>query len=288
MKLGLFSPQYPSSPVSVDSNPGDYHYSYTRHHRLTTPFIIAHRGGAALAPENTIQGWEYVRKMYGPDVFELDVRVSRDGHLVVIHDRKVDRTTNGQGKVSELPLGFIKLLDAGYRFSTDEGKSYPWRGKGVRIPTLVEILDAFPRDRFNIEIKKVVPGIELQLAAIIGERNLTEQVLVLSRDADMLIRLRHLDPRIETAAVISEKTIIARVAVPSMKPIIKRLIRRAHSRGVRVEVWTVNDRETIRMLLEMGVDGIVTDYPDLASRVFHKMGLRSMSALRPILHRVSV
>ena len=253
----------------------DFHFSLAERRRGMRPLIIAHRGGAALAPENTIEGYRYVKSHWAPDVYELDVRISADGHPVVIHDKRVDRTTNGIGKVSELPLSHMKILDAGYWFTNDGGFSYPWRSKGVRIPALTEVLDAFPHDHFNIEVKKSVPGIELQLACIVGERDLTEQVLVLSRDTDMLARLSHLDPRIQTASVFSEKTIIARVANPALSPIVRSLVRRGRRRGIQLEVWTVNDPSTMALLLESGVDGLVTDYPDVALEVFRKLGLRA-------------
>lgn len=228
-----------------------------------------------------MEGWGYVRHRYRPDVFELDVRVSADNHPVVIHDRKVDRTTNGTGKVSETPLSHLKALDAAYNFTTDGGSTYPWRGKGVKVPTLTEVLDNFRHDHFNIEIKKTPPGLALQLADLIAVRRMWNQVLVLARDADWLDRLRHVDRRIPVAKVFSEKSLIARMATPAFEPLVKSLIKRAKRKGIQLEVWTVNDRGTMRLLLELGVDGLVTDRPDTALEVFREMGIERVER-RPI------
>lgn len=121
---------------------------------------IAHRGGAGLSPENTIYAFSRAVNTFGADVIEMDVWSSRDGHLVVFHDRIVDRTTNGSGKITSMPLSEIKRLDAAFNFTTDGGLTYPMRGRGITVPTLREVFEALPGVRMNIEIQQVWPPVE--------------------------------------------------------------------------------------------------------------------------------
>ncbi|MEJ2679856.1 MAG: glycerophosphodiester phosphodiesterase family protein, partial [Gemmatimonadota bacterium] len=115
------------------------------------PLLIAHRGGAGLAPENTMAAFRQAVDRWPVDMMELDVHATADGHCVVIHDPTVDRTTNGQGVVAALSLAELQTLDAGYRFELDGEQ--PFRDRGVRIPTLDEVLDALPDMRLTIEVK---------------------------------------------------------------------------------------------------------------------------------------
>jgi hypothetical protein len=115
--------------------------------------IFAHRAGAQVVPENTIEGWKESKALYNPDVWELDVHLTADDSLIVIHDETVDRTTNGSGNVRDMTFDELRKLDAGFWFTPDSGLTFPWRNKGVKIPTMAEVFDSFPDDRFNIEIK---------------------------------------------------------------------------------------------------------------------------------------
>lgn len=110
---------------------------------IKRPLVFAHRGGGGLIPENTLEAFVYSARM-GVDVLELDVHATKDGALVVLHDASVDRTTDGRGRVNELTLDEIKKLDAGYLFSADGNQTFPFRGRGVTVPTLSEIFDALP------------------------------------------------------------------------------------------------------------------------------------------------
>src|SRR3712207_1049608 len=123
------------------------------------PVNLAHRGASALAPENTIEAFRLAVET-GAGGLELDVHMTRDGHIVVIHDATVDRTTNGSGAVSEMTLHDLRGFDAGYHFSPDGGPSRPYRGRSVRVPTLGEVLEEFPEVAVNIEIKAPTPGID--------------------------------------------------------------------------------------------------------------------------------
>src|SRR5829696_2712479 len=121
------------------------------------PVNLAHRGASSLAPENTIEAFRLALEA-GAGGLELDVHMTSDGHIVVIHDATVDRTTNGTGAVSEMTLHELRRLDAGHNFSPDGGPTRPYRGRGVRVPTLGEVLREFPGVAVNIEIKAGTPG----------------------------------------------------------------------------------------------------------------------------------
>ncbi|HEX2188056.1 MAG TPA: glycerophosphodiester phosphodiesterase family protein, partial [Longimicrobiaceae bacterium] len=117
------------------------------------PLLIAHRGGSALAPENTLEAFRRALEWWRADLLEIDVQPTADGEAVVIHDATVDRTTDGAGPVAELRLAELRRLDAGYRFTPDGGLTFPFRGRGVGLATLEETLRAFPEARVNVEVK---------------------------------------------------------------------------------------------------------------------------------------
>ncbi len=246
------------------------------------PLVIAHRGGAGLAPENTMPAFLNAYRM-GVDVLEMDVHLTKDGHLVVIHDSTVDRTTNGHGKVRDMTLAEIKSLDAGYRFTKDGGKTFPFRGKGITIPTLDEVMSAFPDARLNIEIKPDDEAAADKLAALVKAHHAENRVLVLSFHSKPLARFRYLMPNVATAASKSEiklfwlmdKLYMWRIFRPKPDALqiplkwgkyriySPGLVRDAHKMGMQVHVWTVDDQQEMKRLIGQGVDGIITNRPDL-------------------------
>lgn len=243
--------------------------------------VFAHRGGGGLFPENTLEAFKYSADM-GVDVLELDVHSTLDGKLVVLHDRTIDRTTNGQGNVKDLTLDELKKLDAGYKFTTDGGQTFPFRGKGITVPTLEEILAAFPSMTFNIEPKQQTPSITKPLCAILREKNATGNVIVGSFRQEVLDEFRRECAEVATSASPSEvsrflayyKTGIASSYAPPMQAlqvpenvgylnvVSKDFVETAHKLNLKVHVWTINKPEDMQRLLDMGVDGIMTDYPD--------------------------
>jgi glycerophosphoryl diester phosphodiesterase len=255
---------------------------------LETPYPLnmAHRGGAALAPENTMLAFQNALAL-GADVLELDVRASRDGELVVIHDETVDRTTDGSGKVAEMTLAQLQALDAGYHYSPDNGYSFPYRGRGLKIPTLREVLTAFPEARVNIEIKQTTPPIEEAVAQLIEEMEAQDRVLVVSSDDGVIKRFRRRMPDVATGASTGEiqsfyllqrlrlsafyRPVANALQVPDrsgeIQLITPRFVAAAHAQGMKVYVWTINTPDRMRELLQMGVDGIITDRPDLLHQV---------------------
>lgn len=245
------------------------------------PLVFAHRGGGGLFPENTLEAFKYSADM-GVDVLELDVHSTSDGKLVVLHDRTIDRTTNGQGNVKDLTLEDLKRLDAGYKFTTDGGQTFPFRGKGITVPTLEEVLSAFPATTFNIEPKQQTPSITKSLCAILREKNATGRVIVGSFRQEVLDEFRAECSEVATSASPSEasrflayyKTGIAASYAPPMQAlqvpenlgylnvVSKDFVEAAHKLNLKVHVWTINKPEDMQRLLDIGVDGIMTDYPD--------------------------
>ena len=243
--------------------------------------VMAHRGGGGLMPENTLASFGHAIEM-GADILETDIHTTRDGELVLIHDPYVDRVSDGDGLVSDFTLADLKKLDAGYLWSPDDGKSYPFRGKGLTIPTLAETLEAFPHIWVNIDIKSEDPAAALQLTQFIRAHGVAERMMVGSFWPPVLKAFRVACPEVQTSAhpreimrflVLHKLFLTALFRTPAnvlqipdvhkgFTVVTPRLIRAAHRRGLAVHVWTIDEPETMRNLIEWGVDAIITDYPD--------------------------
>ena len=253
-----------------------------------TPFLhFAHQGGALLAPENTLPAFD-LGATYAPDALELDIQMTRDGQIVVIHDPTVDRTTDGHGAVSGFTLAQLQQLDAGYHFTPDHGQTYPYRGQGVSIPTLRAVFERYPALLINIDLKEWVPGKEQRLWQTILEARAAERVIVGSFSCDSLRRLRQIAgaavatsacPREVLAFVLSHRVRATALLHPpyralqvpevhaGIRIVSPSSIKAAHRLGVQVHVWTVNERADMERLLDWGVDGIMTDRPDVLAAV---------------------
>jgi glycerophosphoryl diester phosphodiesterase len=251
------------------------------------PLFFAHRGGSALAPENTLVGFEKGLS-YGADALELDVHPTREGEIVVFHDDTLDRTTDGSGRVSGFTLDDLRQFDAGYRFTPDAGATYPYRGQGVTIPTLAEVYERFPAVRVNIEIKEDRPGVEKQLWRVIQAAHAEDRSLVAGFLAAPLLRFRAVSQgRVATSGSMTEVRAFVLAAyaratrllrptydavqvpetyrgVPVVTPT---TVRAAHQLGLAVHVWTVDDRASMERLLGYGVDGLMSDRPDILAQV---------------------
>jgi glycerophosphoryl diester phosphodiesterase len=252
------------------------------------PIAFIHRGGAAVVPEDTVLGFREGLK-YGDAVIECDVHSTLDGELVVMHDETVDRTTNGTGRINELSYAEIQQLDAGYDFTSDNGSTFPWRGKGVTVPTLDQIYTEFPDRPVNIEIKKGDhPGIEERVAAAIEAAGAQSRTLVVSQSRSTMQRFREVsNHQVATASskiellgywLLSLLHLTWLIDPPFQAlqppenykgiPIVTRsFVRAAHRQGLRVDVWTIDDEADMRRLLGYGVDGIMTDRPDVLARI---------------------
>lgn len=252
-----------------------------------TPLLIAHRGGCVLAPENTLTAFRSAAVIWGADMIELDVQATADGHCVVIHDDTVDRTTEGSGEVAALTLAEVQALDAGYRFTRDAGSTYPFRARGVRIPTIEQVLEALPNMRFTVEVKAAAAQAPLFAAverlgahhrvvvAAMYERDRTQFAVypgptsasfeALKRFYRMhRLRLGRFFGLRADAVHVPEEWQGRRLVTP-------RFVRDLKAHGIPVIVWTVNDGTIMRRLLQWGVGGIVTDRLDILGGLLHEL-----------------
>jgi glycerophosphoryl diester phosphodiesterase len=254
------------------------------------PVNLAHRGASALAPENTIEAFQLAIEE-GAGGLELDVHMTRDRQIVVIHDATVDRTTNGSGAVSEMSLDELRGFDAGHNFSPDGGPTRPYRGRGVRVPTFEEVLEEFPGVPVNIEIKAGTPGIEEMVLGVLREADALGRALVVSTPHAIVKRFRKVSGgHVSTGAsrweigvfYFASRLLLERLIRPAYDalqvpprhrgiPVVTpRFIRAAHARGVRVDVWTINQADEMRRLLDLGVDVIMTDRPGTLAGVLDR------------------
>lgn len=268
----------PRLPLGGGSRPG---------HRYLAgaPLLIAHRGGSALAPENTLAAFRRAIHWWRADLLELDVHPTRDGDCVVIHDPTVDRTTDGRGQVAGFTVAQLRGLDAGYRFTPDGGATFPFRGRGVRIPTLREVLQALPDARVNVEIKDTRAQAAVQRT--VRELRAEHRVLIAAGDARNR-SLFHDYPGATSAGAqelyafyalhLSHTTRLYRPPVDAFQMpernggrqvLTPRLVREAHAHNVAIHVWTVDEEADMHRLLDWGVDGIISDRPDRLARVLH-------------------
>lgn len=241
--------------------------------------IMAHRGYDSAAPENTMTSF---RKAYqaGANMIELDVHFSKDGQLVVMHDTTLDRTTNGKGLVKDKTLEELKQLDAGTKFS----KVFA----GEKIPTLDEVL-AFAKDKIsvNIEIKSEAvtentppagTGIEEKVVNTVKKYDMEEYVMVSAFKGKALKRIKTFSPKISTGLLMVSNglfrsqveyvsTIKADAVHEFSKFLSKQDIEKSHKYNIKENVWTVNSPNLMLQLINKGVDGLITDRPDLALRV---------------------
>jgi glycerophosphoryl diester phosphodiesterase len=250
------------------------------------PRKFAHRGASGTHPENTMEAFRAGHDL-GAEAFELDVHRSADGHIIVFHDDVLGRTTDGSGSIRDRPLADLERVDAGFRFSPDGGRSFPFRGSGVRIPAFREVLEAFPETPIIVEIKQDSPPLEEDLARLLRETDSGERCLVFSLEQAPLMRYRELEPEQPTGFGPDDVSDFLRrlgsdswngyrppavaFAVPTRwhgTQIVSRpFIDAAHGFGCEVYVWTVNDPREMEALLDLGVDGLITDFPERLSRL---------------------
>lgn len=257
------------------------------------PLVIAHQGGDRLWPGNTMYAFERAVDI-GTDVLEMDAHITKDGQIVLMHDEEVDRTTDGTGLVEELTLSELRQLDAAYTWSEDEGRTFPYRGQGMRVPTLEELFQRFPEMRYLIEIKLTQDPIDQPLCDLIRRRDMQDQVMIASFHDEAMQGFRETCPEVATSAsrgevtrfVLLGKAFLSGFIAPQYQAIqppydprqsmnipimTERFIREAHAKNIRVEPWTVDDPELMKQYIEWGVDGIITDRPDLMIQVLEEM-----------------
>jgi glycerophosphoryl diester phosphodiesterase len=261
------------------------------------PLLIAHRGGSGLAPENTLTAFRQALEWWRADVLELDVRPTRDGEVVVFHDPTLERTTDGQGGVSIWSLAALRTLDAGCRFTPDGGASFPYRGRGVTIPTLAEVLEAFPDARVNVEIKD--GRAQERVWEVVRDARAAHRVLIAAERRRNRTRFAGYPGAVSASAedlwafYLHHRLRSVALHVPrvdafqmperhgSRQVLGPRFVAEAHALNLAVHVWTVDDEADMRRLLDWGVDGVITDRPDRLVRVLHERTGRPLPAGPP-------
>jgi len=249
--------------------------------------IFAHRGASREAPENTLLAFQIALRQ-GADVIETDVHWTKDRELVICHDARIDAVSDGTGAIADMTYGELLRYDFGYRFTRDGGRTYPYRGCGIRMATLREALRAFPGAHFNVDLKPKCPHVGLFLRMLEEEDSL-ERVTLASFHHRTLVEARARCPRLRTSASpleVARLSAMARVGwafggraripfqavqVPlrqyGVRVVTPRFIEFAHRLGLEVDVWTVDDPNVMRGLIRQGVDGIVTNSPQILQKL---------------------
>lgn len=249
------------------------------------PVRFAHRGSRVLWPENTAEAFQGAIDL-GYKYIETDVRITRDGVVVAFHDATLERTTNGAGAVSSWDLADLQRLDAAWWF--DEANGYPLRGTGVRVRPLAELFEAWPDAYFNIDLKGA--GLEWPVADVIKRHGRENSTLIGSFVDHRIAKFRRITrgsvavsagPSAALAMVAASRlgrTVRRPVAAYQLPfnyrsvPVDGRLVAAVHNAGAQLHTWTVNERADMHRLLDLGVDGIVSDRPDVLNEVLRERG----------------
>lgn len=266
------------------------------------PLVIGHRGAAGEVPENTLDSFRHALAT-GAHVLESDVHITRDGVAVLCHDAEVDRTTEGRGAIVDYELRALQQLDAGHRFAGAGDRPWPYRGRGLRIPTLQEAFEALPEARFNLELKDERPDLVDACVSLVAELERADRTLLTAaQDATMKLLREAIATRrlpVAVGACTGEVVAFVRAALDGSDPppgpmalqipdafagrplVTSDLIEVAHRHHVHVHVWTINEPGEMRRLLDLGVDGIVTDFPGrLAGLIAERPPLADRSGAR--------
>ena len=262
---------------------------------VPTPSVIGHRGACGELPENTIPAFG-LAVTHGAVVLETDVHLSRDGHLVLIHDDELERTTNGTGLVRDHTLAELRALDAGYQFDPAGDGSFPFRSRGIQIPTLEEALEAFPRLHFNVEVKEHIPALIEGTVAAIAKLGREEDVLLAAAEDpimhDLRAHVRACGAHPAIGASAGDVIGFVRSALDGTAPppgpmalqvppefggralVTREFVAHAHAHGLFVHVWTINAPAEIERLIDLGVDGVMSDFPERVAKVVAQRAAR--------------
>lgn len=230
--------------------------------------IFAHRGASGYAPENTLEAFRLAKEM-GADGIELDVHLSKDGEVVVIHDETLDRTSNGHGKLRDYTLAELKKFSVHNRME---------KYKGVQIPTLKEVLDLVKDSsmKVNIELKTGIywyEGIEEKTMDIVKTMGMEDRVIYSSFNHYSIQKVLEQNSHAETAYLFSDVILnvekyAKETGVKGLHPAVYHLkmadfLETYLKSGLKVRVWTVNNKEDIKMFMDAGVNAVITNYPDI-------------------------
>jgi glycerophosphoryl diester phosphodiesterase len=274
----IFRPDAPSTSYYAD---------------VSRPLVIAHQGGDGIWPGDTMYAFEKAVEI-GADVLEMDAHITKEAQIVLMHDETVDGTTDGTGPIEDLTIAELRQLDAAYRWTNDAGRTFPYRGQGIHVPALEEVFRKFPQMRYVIEIKLTENPIDIPLCGLIRQYDMQDKVMVASFHDEAMQNFRETCPEVATSAsrtevrnfVLLGKVFLSGFIAPryqSIQPpydpaeslnipiMTQRFIREAHAKNIKVEPWTVDDPKLMRQYIEWGVDGIITDRPDLMIEVLREM-----------------
>ena len=254
---------------------------------MPRPLVYAHRGGAKLRPENTLASFDNGLAL-GADGLELDVRLSRDGQVVIHHDAALDRTTGATGFVANYTAAELAEVDAGYRFQARDGgeAAFPFRGTGIGIPTLATVFERYPGVPLIIELKLASAELARKTLELASAARALERIAIGSFSGEALRAARELAPGVRTGAGRDEtrwalyrswvrwplgRPAYQEFQVPERSGrttvVTRRFVEHAHRANVAVKVWTVDEEADMHRLLDWGVDGLISDRPDVAVAV---------------------
>ena len=242
------------------------------------PRVMAHRGASAGYPENTLPAFRAAVETRA-DYIELDVHCTRDAEVVVVHDAELSRVASDDRSVSEMTMAELETVDAAFNFSPD-GNGWPFRGRGIRVPTLTEVLKTWPALRFVVEFKPRDPAIADATLEVVRRTGMERRVLFASEHLPPIARVRALAPQLPTNLAAVEiaafMQALASEAQPNavagdalqippehqgLKLATAQVVAAAHRNGLEVHIWTINDQAQMEEMLSLGVDGIITDNP---------------------------
>ena len=248
--------------------------------RNKRPLVMAHRGRSAFVPESSFQSFKEAYELK-VDVLETDIRLTKDRIPVIFHDATLDRTTNGKGSIIDHTYEELQEFDLGYWYKDPSTNEYPFRNRGFRIISLLEMFEKFPSIRINMDIKDRISSAPEILFNTIREADAENRSLVGSFHHKQLRRFRSLNSKsqIPTSAspievlsfvlhllVFTRRKFVALQVPPNLgflKIITHENIKRAHKKNLAVHVWTINERGKMKQLLAWGIDGIFTDNPNM-------------------------
>jgi len=253
-------------------------HSDTDFFKLPIPRAIGHRGSAGTHPENTLESFRAAATAGAPYI-EFDIHMTRDGEVVVAHDDHLKRMCGLERVIPEMTHAEVAAADAGRMF-TNDSTSFPFRDKGIRIPRLADVLAEFPKLRMIVEIKQITPSLVAPMLQVIDRAKMRRNVLVASEHQEPLDEVRKLAPEIPTNFSYFESGLFfqamaahdanyqppgAALQIPpnyeSWQLVTADSVEFAHRNGLEVHVWTVNEESEMAKLLDMGVDGIISDHP---------------------------
>jgi len=282
--LCLFS--YGILTTSAQSVPAHPFFNDTTSENITK--TIAHKGGLGLWPENTLYAFQQAAAI-GSDAIQIDLRISVDDTLVAINDSTVERTTNGFGDVNNLTVKELQNLDAGYKWSSDDGLTFKYRDQGITIPTINEVFAEISNLQIYVDIKSEGLLAAKLLCMSIREHNMTQKVLVSAENDLIITQFRAICSEIATSASTNEQRVFTSLNASFLTPIYSprfhlldippfwyglriitpNLVRSAHLRGVRVHAVNINEYNEMQLIIQQGIDGILTDYPNLLIDAIH-------------------